>query len=152
MMRTSTPLTPADKEIGKTPARPHHLRTGGLREGWNDPSIYINNIQLPLFLSDHVCAYCNPNPQALTAFDDDVQLAKEVAARLQTAQCGQHARQGRGRRRTSQPPQTSLPRYIPRDILIFSRHPKSLRFGWLGGFSYGEGCLLTLLSLHIYHS
>ena len=33
--KVSAPLYPADQEIGKTPARPHHLRVGGLRERWH---------------------------------------------------------------------------------------------------------------------
>jgi hypothetical protein len=61
--------------------------------------------------------------------EEDLQQAREPASCLQTVQRGQHAPQGRGRRRTSQPPQTSRPRSIPRSSLIFSRHPKSLRLG-----------------------
>ena len=84
--------------------------------------------------------------------DADMHHAREIANRLQTAQRGQHARQGRGRRRTSPQPRTSRPRYIPRSILICSRHPKSLKRGWRGCFSYGEDCLGTLLSMYIYYS
>jgi hypothetical protein len=41
--RLEPPLSPADEEIGSTPARSHHLRTGAER-GMQRPSIYIKNL------------------------------------------------------------------------------------------------------------
>jgi hypothetical protein len=80
--RLEPPLSPADEEIGSTPARSHHLRTGAER-GMERPSIYIKNIKSPLFLFDPVCSYRNPNTPELTASDDetqDVTLLQPIAS------------------------------------------------------------------------